>query len=149
MRYDATGVDASGGFPVIEHKGWLPFRIIVATEGKSKSGDYQVTVDCACLDARFKDYMVRHWVTFLPKDSKGAGMAIHFLKTIGEPYEGVLDIEPIRWERKLFIGKVEVSEYQGKKNNKFTEIAPYKDTAPSDEFGPLPPEPAEKTAFDE
>lgn len=127
-RYDGTGVDATGGFPIIEKEGWYPFRVVVATEGTSKNGNYQVTVDSSCLDPRWKDYMVRHWVTFLPKDQKGAGMALHFLKCIGEPYEGVIDVEPLSWERKTFMGKVEVSEYQGKKNNKFSEISPIRDT---------------------
>lgn len=124
MRYDGTGVDASGNFPIIEKAGWYPFRIVTAAEGQSKNGNYQVTVDAVCLDPRWQNYPVRHWVTFLPKEQKGAGMALHFLKCIGEPYEGVIEIEPIAWERKTFMGKVEISEYQGKRNNKFSEISP-------------------------
>lgn len=123
-KYDGTGVDASGSYPVIEQEGWYPFRIIVATPGESKNGDYQVVVDAVCLDPKWKDYGVRHWVTFLPKDSKGAGMALHFLKCIGQPHEGVFDIEPMDWERKTFMGKVIVSSYDGKRNNKFSEISP-------------------------
>lgn len=123
-KYDGRGVDASGGYPIIDKPGWYPFRITVATEGESKNGDYQVTVDASCLDARFKDYGVRHWVTFLPKENKGAGMSLHFLKCIGEPHEGVIEVNPFSWERKTFMGKVEISEYQGKKNNKFSEISP-------------------------
>lgn len=128
-RYDATGVDASGGFPLIDVPGWYPFKIAVTTEGESKNGDYQVTVDATCQDRRFKDISVRHWVTFMPKGNKGAGMAIHFLKSIGEPYEGVLDINPMSWEGKTFMGKVSVNEYQGKRNNKFDEISPIKSDA--------------------
>jgi len=146
MKYDGRGVDASGSFPIIDKPGWYPFRIIVATPGESKNGNYQVTVDAACLDPKFKDYTVRHWVTFLPKDQKGAGMALHFLKCIGEPYEDIIDVEPMNWERKTFMGKVEISEYQGKRNNKFSEISPIKD----DDAGPFPPDPNEgKTAFEE
>lgn len=126
-KYDGTGVDASGGYPIIEKEGWYPFRIVVATEGTSKSGCYQVTVDSVCLDPRWKDYPVRHWVTFLPKEQKGAGMALHFLKSIGEPYEGVVDVEPMNWERKTFMGKVTINEYEGKRNNKFAEVSPIRD----------------------
>lgn len=136
-RYDGTGVDASGGYPIIEKEGWYPFRIVVATEGTSKNGNYQVTVDAVCLDPRWKDYPVRHWVTFLPKEQKGAGMALHFLKTIGEPHEGVIDVDPMSWERKVFMGKVVINEYDGKKNNKFAEISPIKDEI---EFGSSPKE---------
>lgn len=132
-KYDATGVDASGGFPIIEKEGWYPFKISVATPGESKNGNYQVTVDAVCMDARWYEYSVRHWVTFLPKltaegtPNRGAGMAIHFLKCIGEPWEGNLDVNPMAWEGKTFMGKVIVSEYQGKRNNKFAEISPIKD----------------------
>lgn len=151
-KYDATGIDASGGFPIIEQEGWYPFRVIAATPGESKNGNYQVTVDAACLDPRWKDYTVRHWVTFLPKvtaegtPNKGAGMAIHWLKCIGEPHETMLDIDPMNWERKTFMGKVIVSEYQGKKNNKFSEISPIRDTSEI-EFGE--PVASQKTAFEE
>jgi hypothetical protein len=133
FRYDATGVDANGGYPIIETEGWYPFKIVDATPGKSKNGDFQVTVDAVCTDRRWKDYKVRHWVTFLPKTTpdglpnKGAGMAIHWLKSIGEPYENVLDVEPRDWENATFMGKVIISEYQGKRNNKFAEIGPMKD----------------------
>lgn len=142
-RYDGTGVDASGGFPIIEKEGWYPFRIVLATPGKSKDGNYQVVVDAACLDSRWKDYNVRHWVTFLPKENRGAGMALHFLKCIDEPYEGIFDIEPMAWERKIFMGKVSISEYQGKRNNKFAEISPYKDDVMS------AAEPPKATVFDD
>lgn len=145
FSFDSTGIDPNGGFPLLP-EGWFPFRVLVATEGVSKSGNKQVTVDAVCLDPRFKDYSIRHWITFLPTGSKGAGMAIHWLKSIGEPWEGKIKVDPLSWERKTFMGKVEVSEYQGKKNNKLAEISPIKD---SDEFGPLPADPVGKTAFDE
>jgi len=127
FNYDATGVDASGGFPVIEDEGWFPFSIGVATEGKSKNGDYQVVVDTVCLNSKWKDYGVRHWVTFLPPGSPGAGMAIHFLKCIGQPYEGALNVDPMAWERKNFMARVIVNKYKDdngneKTNNKLAEI---------------------------
>jgi hypothetical protein len=151
MRYDATGVDASGGFPLIEKEGWYPFRIVVATEGKSKDNDYQVVVDAVCLDSRWKDYGIRHWVTFLPKSKPGAGMALHFLKCIGEPYEGVIDVNPMAWERKTFMGYAIVNKFtdkegREKRNNKLDKISPIKDET-GIEFGE--PAPSQKTAFDE
>lgn len=148
FNYDATGIDASGGFPIIEKEGWYPFRIADATPGESKSGNYQVTVDAVCLDPRWFEYRVRHWVTFLPKltaegtPNRGAGMAIHFLKCIGEPWEGKLDVNPTSWEGKTFMGKVILSEYQGKRNNKFAEISPIRDESEVAEV-------IGKTAFDE
>lgn len=156
MRYDATGIDPSAGFPIIDRPGWYPFRISLATEKESKNGDYQVVVDAVCLDPRFRDYGVRHWVTFLPKGTPGAGMAIHFLKCIGEPWEGQIDVTPFNWERKMFMGKVSINRYKAddgteKVNNKFEAISPFK----QEELVPGPadlvsdPADDQKTAFDD
>lgn len=147
LSYDATNVDANGDFPVIEHDGWLPFRIITATEGESKNGDYQVTVDCVCLDPHWKDYVVRNWVTFLAPTQKGAGLAIHFLKCIGEPHEGKITIEPMSWERKTFKAKVIVSTFDGKRNNKFKEVAPL-DSDGGIPFGDAPEDAKDKGPWD-
>jgi hypothetical protein len=133
MRYDGTGVEASEGFPLITEEAWFPFRVITATMGKSKNKDPMVTVDTVCLSPKWKDFPIRHWVTFVPKDKPGAGIALHFLKCIGQPYEGVIDIKPEAWERKTFMGKVTISDYENKngekkKNNKFSSISPISET---------------------
>jgi len=73
-------------------------------------------------------------------------MALHFLKCIGEPHEGEIDIDPMDWERKTFMGKVVVSEYEGKKNNKLSEISPIRDAS---EIPGNEPVPSQKTVFDE
>lgn len=147
FKYDATGVSAGEGFPLIEKEGWYPFRIVATKEGQSKNGDYQVTVDCACLDPRYKNFSVRHWVTFMPPDAKGAGMAIHFLKCIGELFEGKLNVDPMSWECKVFMGYCVVNTYEKdgvkKRNNKLDKISPI----PDEGLGDL--EPSQKTAFEE
>lgn len=120
MKYDATGV-TPGEFPLMP-EGWFPFRIVLAKEGQSKSGHYQITIDAECLDPKYRGMSIRHWVTFLPKDNKGAGMALHFLKCIDQPYEGIIDINHFAWEGKRFMGKVTISEYNGKENNKFSSV---------------------------
>lgn len=62
-------------------------------------------------------------VTFIPTGEKGAGLALHFLKTIGEPYEesDALDVDPARWVGKRLWAQVGVGEWtptQGKNAGK-------------------------------
>jgi len=132
-RYNAKGLKPDQGYPIITKPGWYPFRIEIATEGESKSGNYMVTVDCVCLDPQWKDYMIRHWVTFMKPEEKGAGMALHFLRAIGQPHEGEFDINPMAWERKTFMGNVIIAEHQGKQNNKFKAVSPIKQDSNSEE----------------
>ena len=99
--YDSTGVEISTRFEPIP-EGEYTLRIIRATSGETQNGHPKVTVDFEVAgggpnsgrEIRF------HTVTFLPKESKGAGMALHFLKTIGEPFEG-----KFKWDERKWIGK--------------------------------------------
>lgn len=135
FEYDGTGVNPDG-FNLIPD-GWFPFQIFDVDEGTSKSGYQQVLVKAACMDSRQKDKTVWHWVTFLPKDNKGAGMALHFLKCIGQPHDGLIKVEPNAWKYQKFMGKVYTDTYNGKRNNKFEEISPFREEiAPLEE--PLP-----------
>lgn len=125
--YDGTGV-TTGNFTLIPN-GWYPFQIFDAEEGTSRGGHKQVLVKAACLDGRYKDQTVWHWITFLPKENKGAGMALHFLKSIEQAHDGQIVVEPGAWKGKRFMGKVYSDTYNGKTNNKFDAISPYRDDA--------------------
>jgi hypothetical protein len=63
----------------------------------------------------------------MPKDKPGAGMSVHFLKTIGQPYEGQVNIDSTQWVGSEFRGYVIQDEYQGKKGNKIKGIEPIDD----------------------
>ena len=115
-------------FQLIE-PGWYPFRIVEAEEMRSKKGDPMVKIVAACLDPENRNRQVWHWVVFLPEDSKGSGISKHFVKSIGLPVDKDSMVEPDEWLGKTFMGKVTVSEYDGKKNNKFEAISPIKDDA--------------------
>lgn len=67
---------------------------------------------------------VFHSVTFMPKDKEGAGMAIHFLKTINQPWEGKFQVDPQAWVGEKFRGYTVEDEYNGKKSNKIKGIEP-------------------------
>jgi hypothetical protein len=69
------------------------------------------------------------------KHSKGAGMAIQFLKFIGEPWEGKFDIDTDRWINKRFKAKVRIGkDMQGRPKN---EIAWLIDPNASEEEVPF------------
>lgn len=135
FRYNATGVSMNN-FKLLP-EGWMGFKIVEAEERESKNGDYQVLAKCKAQDSRYADCSeVWHYVTFLPKENKGASIPLHFLKCIGQPYEGEFTVDADKWLGKKFMGKVTVDEYQGKTNNKLKEISPWRDIDTSMEQQP-------------
>lgn len=137
MEFDATGIEPStGGQSKVLPKGWYDFEIITYTtndgtktypmEGFTKEAKYP-KVDLLLQvinNTQYQDVRVFHTVTFMPKEKDGSGMAIHFLKTIGEPYEGKLDIDSQDWIGKKLQGFAVTDEYKGKVKNKLGEIKP-------------------------
>ncbi len=136
MKFDATGIEpTSQGQGKLLPKQWFTFEVIDFTsqagaqypmEGVTKKNNYpKVDFLVEVVDqGEFKGERVFHTVTFMPKDKDGAGMAIHFLKSIGQPFEGKLDINTDDWIGKRFMGYAIVDEYNGKKKNKLGEIKP-------------------------
>ena len=125
FQYDATGVSMDG--PLLPNQKFT-FRIMEAEEGTTKENRYPLVKVRADVvnDPEFSGWPVFHYVTFMPKEKPGAGIAVHFLKTIGEPYEGTFDVHPDNWIGKTFQAQVTTEEYQGRKNNKFKNIEPAK-----------------------
>jgi hypothetical protein len=107
FAYDASNVHPSGGnMPIPRGKYLLKIESVV--EKRSRNGDPMVVVDFRVTDSKYSGRKIRfHHVTFLPPEAKGAGMAIHFLKSIGEPFEGAIAIESARWIGKTLYGLVE------------------------------------------
>jgi hypothetical protein len=84
-----------------------------------------VNILCTVINnEEFNGERVFHTVTFLPKDSPGAGMSVHFLKSIGQPWEGNVKVDATQWVGAEFAGYVVEDEYKGKKKNKISEIKP-------------------------
>ena len=135
--FDATGVvvDEKKSFEKkILPKGSYNFKIIdflsksgkqYPCEGTTKNGDPKVDILVEVTNpGDFKEERLFHSVTFMAKDKPGAGMSVHFLKTIGQPYEGKVAIDPKAWIGAEFKGYVIEDEYQGKKGNKIKSIEP-------------------------
>lgn len=132
--YNATGVEVNmGNFEKkLLPKGMYHFEVIefvskdgkaYPLEGKSKAGDPQVSLLVQVTDSgEYEGERIFHTVTFMPKDSKGAGIAVSFLKEIGQPWEGKVAVNPSEWVGAEFMGYVVEDEYQGKKKNKITQV---------------------------
>lgn len=140
--YDATGYvdDQKKGFEKkLLPKGNYNFEIIEFTakdgrvyplEGTTKNGNAKVDILCeVTTPGEFEGERIFHSVTFLPvktdgKATPGAGMAIHFLKTIGQPWENKFSINPSEWIGAEFQGYVIQDEYNGRKSNKIKGVEP-------------------------
>lgn len=121
--YDATNVQLDAPSRELLPNGPYTFSIIGVTEKKSSKGDYMVSVKCSVINnLDHNGKWVFHNVTFLPPEKPGAGMAIHFLKTIGQPWEKKFEIKPDDWLGGIFLGTIEATEYKGKLRNEITKI---------------------------
>jgi hypothetical protein len=124
--FNYTGVKPSSGNFELIPEGWYPWRIIEAEEGESSNHEYQVKVFIECADGK-NETNITHYLTFKAPEAKGAGMALHFLKCIGAPFEGEFDVEPTKWIGKKFMGKNKHDEYNGQKRNKLSAISPMRE----------------------
>jgi len=123
VEYDATGVTLGKKERQLLPDGWYKFRIRDVKEAHSQRGHYMAKVTCEVVDnLLYNGTWVFHNVTFVPPGEKGAGMAINFLKVIGEPWEGKIDIQISHWLGAKFEGRVTTTEYEGKKRNEIADI---------------------------
>jgi hypothetical protein len=141
FNFNATGIDPdSKGTNKVVPKRWYDFAIVefvskagdvYPKDGTTKNGDPNVSILCEVFnDGEYAGERVFHTVNFLPaklpdgKPTPGAGMSIHFLKTIGEPWEGNFSVDSSKWVGRKFKGYVIAEEYKGKTKNKISEIKP-------------------------
>lgn len=101
-NYNGDGVEmnAGGGEPFPE--GDYHLRVKKVEPGTIKSGanagSPKVTVGFQVIGGEYAGKEINfHTVSFLPKTAKGAGMALSFLKCIGEPYKGDFAWDETRW----------------------------------------------------
>lgn len=123
-RFNATGIDPSGSgmkpFPAGEQH----LRITRAETGVTRNGDEKITVDFRVVGGPHAGREIRfHTVTFLPKESPGAGMILHFLKCIGEPYEGDFTWDENRWLGRIIKAYVTIeSDPKGREWNRVGDV---------------------------
>lgn len=136
FNWDATDVaDDGAGRVTLLPPGWYEFRVGEATEKQSSNGNPMVALKCIVTEPmQFTGKWVWHNVTFMPAKSKGAYMAMHFLKCIGEPHEGVLKVNATKWIGKRFRGKVKHGEYKGQPKNEIKEVSPADEVQTDDQI---------------
>lgn len=136
--FDGTGivVEQKKFENKIMPKGWYSFVILDFTtkdgsktyplEGETKENHYKKVDFLAevTTEGEFKGERVFHSVTFMPKEKPGSGMAIHFLKTIGQPWENKFKVDSQEWVGAEFKGYVVEDEYKGFKKNKIAQVDP-------------------------
>lgn len=125
MEYDTTNIKSE--YELLD-SGWHPFKIVEVEDRESSKGYPQALAKCKCVDPKCQGKSeVWNYVTVIPPDQKGAGMVVHWLKSIGQPHEGKIVLDTDKWLGKKFMGKVAAEEYKGKTNNKLKEISPWRD----------------------
>lgn len=122
-KHNAEGIEMNNAqqpFP----EGDYHLKIIKADEGTIKSGANagcaKVTCDLEVVGGEYAGRKIGyHTVSFLPKTSKGAGMALSFLKAIGEPYEGEFAWDEGNWIGRVLKAKVVIEpDQEGNKWNR-------------------------------
>jgi hypothetical protein len=123
FSYNAEGVEMGGKFapaPV----GVYTLKIIEATEKTTKNGDPMISVKCEIDDTgSYLGTTVWNNVVFIPKGRKGAGIGLEFLKAIGQPFEGQLEIDANNWIGKSFRAKLGIEkDLKGNDRNKIAYL---------------------------
>ena len=127
-EYDATNVHPFSGFePAPE--GFYDVMVRNVTEKISKNNDPLYNVEFEIQGGAYMGKRAWHNVTLLTwddgtgKPAKGAGMAIHFLKCLGEPWEGKIRVTPDNWVGKMLRVKMGVEMDQlGRARNTVKEV---------------------------
>jgi len=125
FTYDAEGIDPDQYS--VAPEGLYALVIVDEKDGLSKNGDRQVTCKVMIESGPQKGKKFTHYVTFLPKEKKAAGMAVHFLKTIAQPWEGQIVVTPEDWIGSRFNGFVKVETWNNRERNALGDISPVTD----------------------
>jgi Protein of unknown function (DUF669) len=116
--HDAAAPTEGGGTRLLP-TGKYELVITKVEEKKSQKGYPMVNVTCEVQNnEEFNGVKVFHNVTFLPKDKPGAGMSTHFLKSINQPWEGAVTVDPEAWKGEKFSAKISTREYDKKDGTK-------------------------------
>lgn len=117
-------LDEPKQFTLIPEGTWLEFKIIDVVEKRTARGMDMLSLKCEVQDhSDYEGRWVYHNVVFIPAGQKGDGMSVHFRKCIGVPYGGNDLVDGLTWMGKRFMGKVGVSEYDGKTRNEIKVVA--------------------------
>jgi hypothetical protein len=137
-QYNATGIDLSNQSFEPLPDGKYILKITKAEEAESKNGNLMARLECEVINnADHNGRKVFHNVTFLEPDAKGAGMAIHFLKTIGQPWEGQIEIDIPNWVGARFLGTLAKASYTSTKTGQLVHKNEIKKVEPDPDWIPF------------
>lgn len=126
-------------FPVAP-MGRYTLEIASATDEKNgnplitKNGDPYVSVRLKIADGTHKGVSIFHNVTFLPEGNPGYGMAIKWLKEIGEPWEGEFEVMPEQWIGNKVEAMVKVvKDFKGNDKNEIAWLISEEVKGPKDD----------------
>lgn len=123
IRHDSRGIDPNASFPTLPEGKVFEFRIMEATEMKSKKGLDMVKLRVEVIgDPEWNGTSLFHYIVFIPKGAPGEGISVHFRKSCGLPYGGDDAIEEQDWIGKRFKATTKVEEYEGKKSSKISAV---------------------------
>lgn len=124
FSYNAGNMTPSGFVEIPD--GEYILKIVSAQPGTTQNGDDKVTVDYEIAAGSFKGEQISyHNITFFKDtNSKGAGIALNFLKCIGEPYEGQFEVDEKNWLGRRVKAMVtqEVQQFGKSAGKKFPRI---------------------------
>lgn len=112
FSWNAGGQEPMDFSPI--QPGKYPVCIIEVKPGTTKNGDNMVEAHCVIdADVPAKGRHIWNRVSFISQGKPGAGIAVHFLKTIQEPFEITKDfkVSPKSWIGKRFIATIINEKY--------------------------------------
>ena len=111
MSFQHNAPPPTEGFSLLPD-GPYDFQITDIKEKTTKNGDPMVNVTCEVINSsEYNGKKVFMNVNFLQTGKPGAGMSTHFLKSIGQPWEGAVTVDPDNWVGEQFKARVETREY--------------------------------------
>ena len=106
--------------------------IVEVKQQVSRNGDMMIETHCIVDQEEGKGRHLWNRVTFISEGKPGAGIAVHFLKTIGQPFDIHADfkVKPKDWLGKRFLATIINDRYtnptplEEKITNKITGVEP-------------------------
>ena len=123
-HYNSDGIKVDNFFNGPD--GEYILKIVNVDAGTTAKGDPKVTVDYEIAEGPMMGIPINfHTITFFrDKENRGSGIAIKFLKSIGQPHEGEFEWNELNWIGKRLRAMVvmEVQSFGKRAGNSFPKI---------------------------
>jgi len=121
VNRDYSGTDEIKSFPPF-NAGVYGFIVTKIEDTKTRDGVPMAKVTCSVANkCDSLGRLVFENITFHEPDAPGAGFTKHWLRVIGQPFEGNVNYDTQEWLNAAFIGKVGYEEYKGRVKNTIEE----------------------------